>query len=596
MKLKSIEIKHMHKIADSAKYDLNDITYFIGQNGAGKSTILQAIQLALLGYIPGYDKTNAGILKHSSDGQSIAVIAEFDDGSSINRTWMKDKSSVKNTFRTVPENLDMKSVIGNIELPIFNFAEFKNMTANKLKEWFISFLPKEEFEIEWKEYLTSELGSRSALLSDDLMEQTLSYIAEDLADKSGVDLVKGLNEWLKGQQSFEKSQIDRLQSTINSMIYYVEAENADENEIRSQITEKQKLKDALIKYEAQQQSLEKIKEDLERLGNLAENVESDLECMRLEQEISDCTTKLNSINSMLAEKGAEYAKLSAELMQYSNIASDICPYTHQTCAEMSNRLEEATHHKAEISAKMNELTAEQEPLSREAAELTSKINGMQFSVNNLSEKYHLAAVLRNQLTSLTTIEKPSSESIDMLTADLIELENTLVKISANKQFNELNNTITKEKYKSENAVEVLKVWVNSTGANGLQTYMMQKPFELLAADMSAYLSSMFGQDTKASFHLEEKANSFSFGILRNDSYIEFDLLSSGEKCLFTIALMMCLIHKSSTDLKLILADDILDHLDAENAERFFSGVQNSDIQFVMAGVKECNDTSICVEV
>ena len=66
---------------------------FIGPNGAGKSTILEAVQLALLGYIPGYAKKNESIMKHSSD-KMMEVIASFDDdGFVIDRTWMKNGAS-----------------------------------------------------------------------------------------------------------------------------------------------------------------------------------------------------------------------------------------------------------------------------------------------------------------------------------------------------------------------------------------------------------------------------------------------------------------------------------------------------------------------
>ena len=58
MKFKSITITGMHKV-DKKTYTFNDdVTYFIGENGSGKSTILEAAELALLGYIPGYANTN----------------------------------------------------------------------------------------------------------------------------------------------------------------------------------------------------------------------------------------------------------------------------------------------------------------------------------------------------------------------------------------------------------------------------------------------------------------------------------------------------------------------------------------------------------
>ena len=64
-KVKSITINGIHKI-DHARYEFDQNTYICGPNGVGKSTILTAIQLALLGKIPGQPATNAAIFRHAN--------------------------------------------------------------------------------------------------------------------------------------------------------------------------------------------------------------------------------------------------------------------------------------------------------------------------------------------------------------------------------------------------------------------------------------------------------------------------------------------------------------------------------------------------
>ena len=63
MRLTSIRIVGMHKVEDKT-YQLKDFNYLYGQNGAGKTTIMQAIQLAILGYIPGTNKTKSDVFRH----------------------------------------------------------------------------------------------------------------------------------------------------------------------------------------------------------------------------------------------------------------------------------------------------------------------------------------------------------------------------------------------------------------------------------------------------------------------------------------------------------------------------------------------------
>lgn len=595
MKLESIGISHMHQIKGSVTYNLNDVTYFIGQNGAGKSTILQAIQLALLGYIPGYDKTNAGIMKHSSDGLELSVTATFDGDASITRTWKKDKSSVKSTVSAVPEGFDPMSLMGEIELPIFNFGEFKDMTANKLKEWFISFLPKEEFEIDWREYLTGELGSRAALLPEDYLEETLNYILEDLSTYQGVDLVKQINAHFKEEQSFQKATAERLQSTLNSMIYYQDVEEIDDEELRLELANVTDLKDKLIAYNTKKAYIDQLDARLAQIKLSVDSLEEDPEYKSVHATLISEESEYNKLTEKKSALSLQYSQLQSEYKSLS-VTSDICPYTHTRCEKIAESIQVTQSKKAALETQIAELHKSLQEALEKAAAVHQHIQLLKSHETELAQKYSTYKSLIMQYPSEPLVI-PTSSSVESLQHRINELNDLIAKVKANQQFNELNKTITADKYKAENILEVLKIWTKSTDANGLQTYMMEKPFKTLADDMSKYLSNMFGAESVASFHLEEKANSFSFGMMKDKSYVEFDLLSSGEKCLFIIAMMMCLIDRSTASLKLILADDILDHLDSDNAARLFGNLLKiNNMQFIMAGVKECKNENICIKI
>ena len=131
MKIKSILIRGMHNV-QFQKYDIGDINYIFGRNGAGKSTILQAIQLALLGYIPGHPKTNAGIFKHAN-GPKLEVEIEFDDGNTISRMYTQQGKSVVTTVGGTLSASDMENIIGEIELPVFDFSRFISQSSNAIK-------------------------------------------------------------------------------------------------------------------------------------------------------------------------------------------------------------------------------------------------------------------------------------------------------------------------------------------------------------------------------------------------------------------------------------------------------------------------------
>lgn len=600
MKLKAVSITNMHQIPFNrpTTYDLQDITYFIGPNGAGKSTVLQAIQLALLGYIPGYDKTNSGIIKHSNDGKFLEVSVLLADGDSatctIWRRWEKSGNSVKSHLKTTPIGFDPSTIIGDLELPVFNFNEFKDMTANKLKDWFINFLPKDQFDIDWKEYLTNELGSRSMLLSDELMDLVLGTITElEGQGLKGVELVRRLNDELKVQQSYNKASLDRLQNTINSLIYYQDVESADEDEIKKHLDDLNTLHSELIRYNAQQQQIQNAQSTLVQLGH-PDIVKETEDAWKAVTKANDA---LQAVEKECSELGSKYTALATQLMMYSGITSDVCPYTSNKCAEISAVLEENNVKKAQIQSEMDLITPKMQEYDSQIRALKAEYHDKYSFASHLGDTHQLIETLKSTIEA-EQLPIPTSKTEEEIKQEIADLQGQLVKIEANKQFKQMSDTITKDKYQAENNLEVLKIWVNSTGANGLQTYMMEKPFESLAADLSTYLTSIYNQPISGKFILKEKANSFSFGMGHADQndFIEFDLLSSGEKCLFTVAMIMCLINRSNAELKLILADDMFDHLDDENADRFFAGLASMDIQCIMAGVKECKNKDICVAI
>lgn len=653
MKVKSVTITGMHKV-DKKTYEINDnITYFVGENGAGKSTILEAIQLGLLGYIPSYAKTNESIMKHAS-GPVMSVELELEDNIKITRVWTKTGSSVKSSSEVSGYSGELIDLMGQVELPVFDFNEFRSMTANKLKDWFISFLPSSDSGVDIKEELKNAMGSRS-IPYNYLIEETDSWI-KDSHIEAPIDLVRELNKKFKEDQSFVKGQIANLEGTIRSLIKYDDAEDLDTEEINSSIAELNLLKTKLIQYQADANVYAKTKQEVDKLKQElpADNADNDPRIAPLKTQIEQLVkqnevlkadysdlqsqiTDLVKVKSELEQKKFETLTSKAKLVgeigvlqakkdSLSNSTADTCPLTNEFCQVAADFKNDTSKQIEDLNEKIELLNAQTVQFDDDAsncdnqiAEVAAKIR---FKQNEMSEcdqskcaendrmimqlqaemggiysAYDRFTAMEMQLAQSEISECPTDKTLPEIDVELKLLQDNLVKIEANRRYEQLSNKVTADKFKFENELEVYKAWAKLTDANGLQTTLMNKPFETLAEEMSTYLTQMFNKPVTAHFNLVSKANSFSFGINQNNSYIEFDYLSSGEKCLFTLALIMCILNKSQSQIRTILIDDILDHLDSDNAEHLFTALKNvQNIQFILAGVQECSDNSICKQV
>ena len=583
MKIQSVQISGMHNV-EARTYDFNDIAYLFGKNGAGKSTVMQAIQLAILGYIPGTDKTNIAIFRHANcDMMSVSVT--FDNGQKVTRLYKKLGNSVKVTV--LPDNFRSEHILGELELPVFNFNEFASMTANKLKDWFIGFLPDDETTVDW----TKELQCDKLVLPDDqdILDSALKVISS--CNGNGLDTVRSFNEYCKTQVSNFKFEIARLEGTMKSLVFYDDFDNSlslddVQEQIRVKEIELDTAKGQQTVYYANLRNLEEaesIRQEtgfadafamgvrLDELGATYKDLcimEEDLQkgIQETEQAINEVRTKYNSNKAIIESNG-------------------ICPYTSTLCESIKSYVTGVIEENARLYDKQNELL---NALSRKRStysEVTTQISNIVKERDRLGEclvKYSALKRTVSEVADINTIEMQIVERFDELKA----LRETERKIIDNQKYEELKGKVSGDLFKAQHSLEVYKAWEKMSGVNALQSKIMVLPFQRFSEKISVYLRQFFSADISAELYVGEKANSFSFGI-NNGKYIEYDLLSSGEKCLFALSLLLAIVENSNAPAKLLLVDDILDHLDPERIKDCFTTLYNSTIQTVIAGVQKC---------
>lgn len=588
MKIKSIYIDGLHNAVNKT-YEFGDIVYIFGHNGAGKSTILQAIQFALLGYIPGTSKTKDAILRHSPVGKIVVRLAlEGDPEVTLERKL----SNSGMQLTTIPENYDLAGLIQDLELPIFNFNEFVSQTANKLKDYFIKhILPTSDGKLNWQQILEESIADCNFEDRFEILKYGLGIVGD--IDGDALDQVIKANTKFKEEQQFNKSELQRLQNTIDSLIYYDDYIGpTDMNKINSDLLALGCLRDQVIKYnaavsatQATRTQLADLKEQIITLGG-KEAFDS------LETEVQELKDKHGDISKAITAKNNELAIIKTEDSMAESIirGNGVCPYTSEKCKTMQAELEENRNLAASLKAKKIEINSELEALTEDLRNNDMEIKQRESKILKFHTTWERIESLQKTLGDLP--EKPDTDKTVMdLDREIEHLTNSKSKLQANIQYNATIENLTAEKFRLELLGEALKHWVKTTDTNGLQTTLMEAPFADLAGKMNTYIWKMYGRsDIRVHFNISNKANSFSFGLIREGTYIPYDLLSSGEKCLYTLSLMICIVSNTASPLKLMLCDDMFDHLDDEAIENTFLALKSiTDIQFIFAGVNACKN-------
>lgn len=581
MKIKSVEIWGMHNVLHK-KYDFSNVNYFFGKNGSGKTTVLQAVQLALLGYIPGTNKKAQDIFTHSC-APEMKVSLVFDNGHTISRSYKKNGQSVKSETKCIPDGFDLSDILKDIELPVFNFSSFLTMSPNAMKDWFIKFLPSSENEVNWKEILE---GAEVSYVNDPLYQDVLNYASELTPDIEGV---RKLNEYMKSLLSFKQAEQKRYQSTFSSLVYYQDYDGPNnENEITDKIASlrltKQKYLNAVSAYQSQQYT----ERCLAGYSDLKDDIHDDTDFIECQSSVSELENKMKEIDSRKVEIEREINFKRHEYDEVSKVISTggVCSYTNTVCASIQPMIEEMDKKASCIREAISVLKVELESISYSRMSVCQVLNETKQKIAAITKRYDERDTI---LKSYNPVSKPDEVDVSFIDNEIAKLEECLVKLRANLQYDRISENVSREKMVMEQDIDTLKNWITVTGPNGIQASLSEKPFHDMEIILNDFLHTMYDPNISFKFILDSKNNSFGFGIIRDKRFIKFDTLSSGEKCIVSIVLATGLLSCNASEIHLMLVDDALDHLDDQKADMFFNTLAKlEDTQFILAGVKKCN--------
>lgn len=640
MYIKSVTIEGMRNVKYK-KYELSQLVYLHGPNGAGKSTVLNAIQLCLLGYIPGTAKSNAAIMEHAN-GNRIEVTVEL--GAS---DWGTHTVEFTRTFerkgRTVTSNLTfegfgsdptMDQIIGDSKLPVFDWNSFTSLTSNKLKDWFIQFIPGMNESVNWEQELQSAVNVDVVYNVDIVKEYADKFSKIDAS--SAVDSVIEANSTLKNDVSYCKAALAEKENAVNGLLDSSDISDSDDLDVDAL---QQQYDAAVKKYDAAQASymdkfkkytnalnrtsqINKLSDDLSRMLSV-EDIES--KQAELQSSIDD-TVELQedlqaNLDSTQAQKQAALeclAECKANIETCKSVVNSdsSCPYTKLACESIARV-------KPQYASKLAQYSSDADSYQQEVKECDSDIKFLQQQLNSTEQDKQKCFKLIDELNFKLSQRKAAEEKLEKAASAVVEsvtqkevneaqqlmdsakqLErdlsfklNTAVRI---KQNADLVESMMLEKYKLQEKLDVLNAWVKLTGANGLQTKLSSKGFTDLEQKLTPYVQELFGSLYTCKFNVAQKANSFSFGLEKRSklglsTYIPYNLLSTGEKTVYAYMLMKYIADNSNSLLKLVMMDDFFDHLDKQRFASLLHTMSNSSTcQVIMAGVVDCNCEAVTV--
>ena len=321
-----IEFKNLK--GQSTSQELCGMDIFTGKNGAGKTTRVQALSYAMLGYLPGQKKTPADTFKLAT-GKSMSVgltTETFAFTRTLNKTEKKNSktgeitSSIKESLSISPgagertdseKKLRVLNEMGNFPV-MLDFNEFLSMTDTGRRDFIYSLSAIESST--WNRerlhkylvdsLLTSELQSNDNEQYETMQEQITKAIAQY---PNGFGISEGLQsmlDWAEVEKKFWTAKQKDAQGAVRQISDLKNELEETERGINDQKSELSSLESALIVLEKEISTItEQQKAEDERIRQInlliedIKNIENEppIDISVLENKISDLQAKLQDV-------------------------------------------------------------------------------------------------------------------------------------------------------------------------------------------------------------------------------------------------------------------------------------------------------------
>ena len=498
-------------------------TLIIGSNGAGKSTMLDALTFVLFG--KAFRNINKPQLVNSTNEKDCLVEIEF----SIGSVEYKVKRGIKPNIFEIYRNgnlldqssssidqqkwfeqsiikMNYKSFTQIVILGSSNFVPFMQLSSSHRRE-----VIEDLLDIKIFSSMNAIIKEKIKSLKDEI--KTFELKRESLKDK--VEMQKNFIEKLesrgKDKINFNNKKISNLMEEIDS---YLNENQTTENEVSNYIT--------------------------------------------LQEEVTGCSEKLRKLGNLKGKISQKVSTITKEHKFFTE--NTVCPTCTQSIDETFrlNRINDAQNKAKELQSgykELEEAIKEEEERERQFISLSKEISKL---TNDISQNNTKISGCQRQIRDLES-------EIQTLTT---QLENRNTEHEKLESFKENLKTTYDELASKKDLINYYDFSYSLLKDGGVKTKIIKKYLPLINQQVNRYLQMM---DFYINFTLDEEFNETVQSPIHEDfSYASF---SEGEKQRIDLALLFTWREvakfKNSTNTNLLILDEIFDSsLDGYGTEEF----------------------------